>query len=210
MKTYLLPAGAGAALLLALLVTGCESDGGMSARAQEKSATYAALKPWQKKYIDKGAVTIGFTTDMVYISMGRPDKVDTKDLAEGKAELWTYSRYYPSVDRIHTGIVPAVSPQLGLALGQILGVNLVGPAHRNVDHVRRETDRDRPLVDVLFLPRLQRGIGRGLFLGPGGHAAVGFTTGHKQGEQQRRARARGKEVSFHGVNKLVDVFVGPN
>ena len=99
MKNYLLPAGA--ALLLALLVTGCESDGGMSARAQEKSATYAALKPWQKKYIDKGSVAEGFTPDMVYIAMGRPDKVETKELAAGNAEMWTYSRFYPSVDAVH-------------------------------------------------------------------------------------------------------------
>jgi len=99
MKTYLLPAGA--ALLLALFVTGCESDGGVSSRAQEKSATYAALKPWQKKYIDKGAVADGFTADMVYIAMGKPDKVDTKDLADGHAEMWTYNRFYPSVDAVH-------------------------------------------------------------------------------------------------------------
>ena len=37
MKTHLIPAGA--AIVLALLVTGCESDGGVAARTQEKSAT---------------------------------------------------------------------------------------------------------------------------------------------------------------------------
>ncbi len=99
MKNYLIPAGA--ALLLALLVTGCETDGGMSARAQEKSATYATLKPWQKKYIDKGVISQGFTPDMVYIAMGKPDKVEAKDLSEGHVEMWTYTRFYPSVDAVH-------------------------------------------------------------------------------------------------------------
>lgn len=99
MKKHLLPIGA--ALLAALFLTGCETDGGTSARAQEKSATYAALKPWQKKYIDRGTVAEGFTPDMVYIALGNPDKVDTKDLPEGKAEMWIYTHYYPKVDAIH-------------------------------------------------------------------------------------------------------------
>lgn len=99
MKKYLIPAVA--ALLLTLFITGCESSGGIPARAQEKSAAYGALKPWQKKYIDKGSVSVGFTPDMVYIAMGNPDKVDQADLPEGKAEMWTYSRYYPNVDAIH-------------------------------------------------------------------------------------------------------------
>jgi hypothetical protein len=99
MKTHLIPVGA--AVALALLITGCETDGGVSARAQEKSAVYSALKPWQKKYVDKGAIAMGFTTDMVYIAMGRPDKVETKDLPEGKTDLWTYKQYYPDVDAIH-------------------------------------------------------------------------------------------------------------
>ena len=99
MKNNLIPAGA--ALLFALFVTGCETDGGVSARAQEKSASYAALLPWQKKLIDKGTITQSFTPDMVYMAMGKADQVETKVLPEGTAELWTYTHYYPNVDAIH-------------------------------------------------------------------------------------------------------------
>ncbi len=99
MQKYL--CSTGAAVVLALFVTGCETDGGVSARAQEKSAAYAALKPWQIKYISKGTIAQGFTPDMVYIAMGHPDKVETQELREGKAELWTYSRFYPYVDAVH-------------------------------------------------------------------------------------------------------------
>ncbi len=94
MKTF--PVSVGAAVLLAVMFVGCESDGGIAARSQEKSATYSSLKPWQKKYIDKGTVAEGFTPDMVYIAMGKPDKVETKDFPQGKVEIWTYSRYYPT------------------------------------------------------------------------------------------------------------------
>ncbi len=99
MKKYLLSAAG--ALFLALLITGCESVGGVTARAQEKSATYTALKPWQKHYIDTGSISEGFTPDMVYIAMGKPDKVETKDLPQGKVEMWIYSRYYPNFDAVH-------------------------------------------------------------------------------------------------------------
>ena len=92
---------AAAALLLGLFVTGCETDGGVSARAQEKSAVYTALKPWQKRLIDKGTIAAGFTPDMVYLALGNADKVETKELPEGTAEMWVYTHYYPNVDAIH-------------------------------------------------------------------------------------------------------------
>ena len=87
-----------AALGLALLVTGCETDGGIAARTREKSAVYATLKVSEKRFIDKGVIAIGFTPDMVYVAMGHPSKVESKDYPEGKRELWTYSRYYPNYD----------------------------------------------------------------------------------------------------------------
>lgn len=100
MKTYLIPFGA--ALTLALFVTGCESDGGVTARTQEKSAAYAALKPWEKKDIDKGVVSTGFTPDMVYMAVGNPSKVEPVRLSDGSnAEMWTYNNYYPTLDAAH-------------------------------------------------------------------------------------------------------------
>jgi hypothetical protein len=82
----------GAALGLALLVTGCETDG--SSRVQEKSAVYATLKPWQKKYVDTGVPAVGFTPDMIYMAIGNPST--KKSVAEG-SEIWIYKNYYPSV-----------------------------------------------------------------------------------------------------------------
>jgi hypothetical protein len=99
MKPHLILTGA--ALVLALLATGCESDGGVSARKKEKSEVYATLRPWQKTLIDAGVISNEFTPDMVYIAMGKPDNVETKELPEGTAEMWTYMHYYPNVDAIH-------------------------------------------------------------------------------------------------------------
>src|ERR1035437_2056179 len=86
----------GAALVLAFLVTGCETNG-RTARIQEKSAVDATLTPWQKKVIDDGGVERGYTTDVVYMALGTHKTVKSKDTPEGKTEMWTYTNYYPTV-----------------------------------------------------------------------------------------------------------------
>jgi len=90
------------AALLALFVTGCESDGGISARTQEKSAAYATLKQWEKNYIAKGVVSTGFTPDMVYMAVGHATTVEPVKTPDGSnGELWTYHNYYPPYDAAH-------------------------------------------------------------------------------------------------------------
>ena len=98
MKKPLLPLGA--ACLLALFVTGCETDD-IATRVREKSAIYAALPPAQKKKIDQGIIALGFTADMVYMAMGHPSKVEPVKGSGGRTELWTYRNYYPVVDAAH-------------------------------------------------------------------------------------------------------------
>ncbi len=82
--------------LLAFCLTGCEFDNGIAVRAKEKPEAYASLQLWQKRFVDKGVIARGFTTDMVYIAMGRPSKVEAKDLKEGHVEIWSYKNYYPN------------------------------------------------------------------------------------------------------------------
>jgi hypothetical protein len=94
MKTPFISSGA--AILLALSVASCESDGGISGRIQEKSAAYSTLRVTDKLFIQKGVIAPGFTPDMVYMAMGHPTTVESKEYPEGRAELWTYSRYYPN------------------------------------------------------------------------------------------------------------------
>ena len=99
MKTYLISPGA--VVALALLLAGCESDNGLAARKQEKSAAYATAKTWQKSFIEEGVVAQGFTPDLVYIALGKPNAIDMKELPQGHAEMWTYTHVYPNVDAIH-------------------------------------------------------------------------------------------------------------
>ncbi len=99
MKRHLLRTGVALAMALGIVV--CEIQASSSSRKKEKKEVYSALKPWEKKYIDRGEVAPGFTPDMVYIAMGKADKVDSKDLPEGHVDLWTFSRCYPEPLIVH-------------------------------------------------------------------------------------------------------------
>jgi hypothetical protein len=87
------PVSLGASLALALLVPGCETKN-LSARIQEKSAVYASLTPEQRKNVESGTIEVGYTSDMVYLALGSPHQVQTKDTPEGKAEMWSYTNFY--------------------------------------------------------------------------------------------------------------------
>lgn len=82
----------GASLALAWLMAGCATST-LPARIQEKSAAYAALTPEQRKNVESGTIEVGYTTDMVYLALGTPRQVQTKDTPEGKAEMWSYTNF---------------------------------------------------------------------------------------------------------------------
>ena len=96
MKKTLLPL---AALVAALLVGGCDTGGGTSSRIAEKSVVYNNLAPWQQRDIQDGVVSIGGSTDMVYMALGKPSKIVTS--ANGTETTWTYTNYFPASARSH-------------------------------------------------------------------------------------------------------------
>ena len=87
----------GAALAVAILLAGCDATSGVTARIQEKSAVFAQLTPEQKKNIEEGAIEYGYTTDMVYMALGKPSKVKEKAAPEGTVLMWTFNNYFPTV-----------------------------------------------------------------------------------------------------------------
>ncbi|MBX3750413.1 MAG: hypothetical protein KF897_10015 [Opitutaceae bacterium] len=87
----------GTALLAAMVMAGCDATSGTTARIQEKSAVFATLTPEQKKNIEEGAIEHGYTTDMVYMALGKPSKTREQTAPEGTVVMWTYNNYYPTV-----------------------------------------------------------------------------------------------------------------
>lgn len=85
------------ALAAVMQLAGCDASSGITARIQEKSALFAQLTPEQKKNIEEGAIEYGYTTDMVYMALGKPSKVREKAAPEGTVLMWTFNNYFPSV-----------------------------------------------------------------------------------------------------------------
>ena len=83
------------ASVAALLLSGCESTG-VSSRIQEKSTSFATLTPEQQKLIRTGEIEIGFTSDMVYMALGKASKTEIKETPDGPVTMLTFNKYYPT------------------------------------------------------------------------------------------------------------------
>lgn len=79
-----------AAIALAALLGGCETDTGLAERVREKGTVFAGLTPEQRSKIEQGMVEVGFTADMTYLALGHPRRIETKTLPEGRVALWSY------------------------------------------------------------------------------------------------------------------------
>ena len=79
--------------LTCLLLAGC--DGGVDARIQEKATVFNTLTPDQQEMIRNGQIEAGFSTDMVYLALGKPSKTHIKQTPDGPVTVWTYLRFYP-------------------------------------------------------------------------------------------------------------------
>ncbi|HNC24436.1 MAG TPA: hypothetical protein PLU52_09530 [Opitutaceae bacterium] len=89
-KTPYLPLAA----VLGLLAAGCtaivDPSVAINARIQEKNDTYVRMTPVAQKTVQSGTIVKGFTSDMVYMALGKPATVQTKDTSLGKLQMWTY------------------------------------------------------------------------------------------------------------------------
>lgn len=96
MKTRFLPI---LALAVTLFFTGCDSAG-VTGRIEEKAVVYNNLEPWQQRDIQNGVINVGYSTDMVYMALGRPTRIVTT--ADGAETTWTYSNYFPAENSPHS------------------------------------------------------------------------------------------------------------
>lgn len=84
----------GLSLLLAaatLILAGCNS---FNARARQMSAVYNQLAPSEQERLQRGAINIGDTPEMVYIALGNPDERRDVLNADGTHTTWVYNTYW--------------------------------------------------------------------------------------------------------------------
>lgn len=93
MKLLLLPI-----LCLVATLVGCST---VNSRIQEKSAYFNTLDPQTQARIRQSVVHIGDTTDMVYIALGRPDRVREKASGKGQESTWIYNTYWDEYEGSH-------------------------------------------------------------------------------------------------------------
>jgi hypothetical protein len=88
-------------LALAAVLAGCST---INSRIREKAAVFAALPPATQAEIRHGQIAVGFTPDMVYMAIGRPDEVHEHMTAGSRETVWKYNSYYDRYEgTIHTG-----------------------------------------------------------------------------------------------------------
>lgn len=79
--------------IAALALVACQSTTGIPARIQEKSAVFSRLTDAQQRKIEKGVIEVGYTTDMVYMALGQPQKIREEKLPEGRETTWIYENF---------------------------------------------------------------------------------------------------------------------
>jgi hypothetical protein len=79
--------------LLAMVIglAGCNS---FNARARQMAATYESLPPDAQERLQRGAINVGDTPDMVYIALGNPDERRDIQTADGTQTVWVYKAYW--------------------------------------------------------------------------------------------------------------------
>jgi hypothetical protein len=94
------------AFFSAVLSTGCEHA--RQSRIHQHEDLYAALDPFDRKLVREGLFDLGFSTDMLYMSLGKPDKVTPRQSDVGAEEIWTYKNFL--YESMHGGVVGMRDP----------------------------------------------------------------------------------------------------
>lgn len=131
------------------MFAGCNSAG-ISARIQEKSQAFEQLTPATQKHIREGLVERGYTKDMVYIALGRPNRVENRTSADGPIEVWIYKNISLPANGFHGvnystdvgSIIPGYDPSKSIQSQQASGARSSSDQqfnHIDFDAVARAT-----------------------------------------------------------------------
>jgi hypothetical protein len=77
--------------LALLALVGCGTMSTIDSRSQERAAAYASASPREKNLMQRGLIAAGFTPDMVYIAIDKPDVTDKSP--DGHSERWIYKNF---------------------------------------------------------------------------------------------------------------------
>ncbi|HEY4248329.1 MAG TPA: hypothetical protein VGM64_15885 [Lacunisphaera sp.] len=78
--------------------SGCET---VNDRIKEKPEAFSNVDQATQDKIKQGIIDIGFTEDMVYLALGKPDQTRESANATGKTVTWVYNTYYQRPEGTH-------------------------------------------------------------------------------------------------------------
>ncbi|MCF7688841.1 MAG: hypothetical protein K9M98_07485 [Cephaloticoccus sp.] len=81
-------------LLFALALLGFAGCSTFEQRSKEKAAVFSQLETATQEKLRQGEIEIGYTPDMVFIALGKPDYKSAQITAENREEIWTYNSYF--------------------------------------------------------------------------------------------------------------------
>lgn len=76
-------------------LTGCQT---VDDRIKEKPAVFASLDTATQDKIKQGIIDLGYTEDMVYFALGKPDQTRETANTSGRTVTWIYNTYYQRYD----------------------------------------------------------------------------------------------------------------
>ena len=74
-----------------LFFTGCQNP--RQARIEQNAALFVSLPEPAQALIREGLVEAGFTADMVYMALGKPNRTQSGEAKEGQMATWTYKNF---------------------------------------------------------------------------------------------------------------------
>jgi outer membrane protein assembly factor BamE (lipoprotein component of BamABCDE complex) len=90
-------AAAAALMLLGLtILTGCSTP---ASRIEQNKELFSTFAPDVQASIRQGKINIGFTRDMVYMALGKPERQYSRTTEAGQSEIWSYVDLYSTTRR---------------------------------------------------------------------------------------------------------------
>jgi hypothetical protein len=87
--------------MLAFALAGCST---VDSRIKEKPDVFAKLDPVIQAKLKQGIIDLGYTSDMVYIALGKPDEIRERTSGGGHDTVWKYNTYYDRYEgTVHAG-----------------------------------------------------------------------------------------------------------
>jgi hypothetical protein len=80
-----------ASLFVVALTIGCQST--RAYRIRENATLYASLDPFTRKLVADGLFDHGFTPELLYMSLGKPNRIVVSDTDRGHVEIWSYQNF---------------------------------------------------------------------------------------------------------------------